>query len=120
MRKVMLVVVAVLAAGSAQAAEQGQYGAALRLIVTQAAEGRCPVEMMAEPLLSACRDQMPAMKPALAAQGTVERVSFVRAEQEGDARVETYAVNYAGGRAMIWSIGNRKDGKFTTAYTLGD
>lgn len=124
MRKAILVL-AVLsgAAASAQAVGGGEYGPALRRMVTEAATGRCPAELMAEPLLSACRDQMPQMRPALAALGAVEDVAFVKAETHDDAgkgaRVETYAVKYAGGKTTLWSIGNRKDGKFTTAYTLG-
>ena len=122
MRAVMLLVSAlpVVAGGAAaQRVSAGEYGPALRRMVTEAAAGRCPADMMAEPLLSACRNQMAQLGPALAALGAVEGVSFVNAETHDEARVETYAVKYAGGRTTIWSIGNRKDGKFTTAYTLG-
>jgi hypothetical protein len=125
MRKVMLSVavaatMAAIGAGAAHAADDGQYGLALRRIVTEAAAGTCAADLMAEPLLSACRDQMPQMKPALAALGTVEGVSFIKAEAHDDARVETYAVKYSGGKTSLWSLGNRKDGKFTVAYTLGE
>lgn len=121
MRKLMLfVATATMTAGAAHAADEDQYGPALRRIVTEAAAGTCAADLMAEPLLSACRDQMPQMKPALAALGTVEAVSFIKAEAHDDARVETYAVKYSGGKTSLWSLGNRKDGKFTVAYTLGE
>lgn len=123
MRTVMLLAAALTigaGAASAQQAGTGEYGPALRRMVTEAAAGRCPADLMAEPLLSACRNQMAQMGPAL---GAVEGVSFVKAEAHDDAgnggRVETYAVKYVGGKTTIWSIGNRQDGKFTTAYTLG-
>ncbi len=119
MRTILAAALAIAAAGGAIAAEGGDYRDALRRMVTEAAEGRCPADIMAEPLLSACRDQMPTMKPALAALGAVSDVTFIKGEAQDDARVETYAVKYAGGKTTIWSIGNRKDGKFTTAYTLG-
>jgi hypothetical protein len=120
MRKAMLfVAAATMMAGAVHAADDGQYGAALRRIVTEAAAGTCAADLMAEPLLSACRAQLPQMKPALAALGTVDGVSFVKAEGDGDARVETHAVRYAGGKTSLWSLGHRKDGKFTVAYTLG-
>lgn len=107
------------ASGASGAAAAGDYGVALRRMVSEAAQGRCPADLMAEPLLSACRDQMAVMRPELAALGPVAAVSFIKAEVHDDARVETWAVNYAAGKTTIWSIGNRKDGKFTTAYTLG-
>lgn len=122
MRKVMLFVTAaasMAAAGAAQAADEGQYGPALRRIVAEAAAGTCPADLMAEPLLSACGNQMSQMKPALAALGPIEGVSFIKAEEDEYARIETYAVKYGGGKTWLWSVGNRKDGKFTVAYTIG-
>ncbi len=116
---IMAAILATTAARAASAAEAGDYGPALRRMLTDAAGGRCPEDLMAEPLLSACRAQLPQMQPGLTALGAISDLSFIKAEGDGDTRVETYAVKFAGGKTAIWSIGHRKDGKFGAAYSLG-
>ncbi len=116
---IMAAALAATVASAASAAESGDYGPALRKMLTDTAAGRCPDELMAEPLLSACRAQLPQMQPGLTALGAVGELSFIKAEGDGDTRVETYAIKFAGGTTAIWSIGHRKDGKFGAAYSLG-
>lgn len=116
---IMAAAIAMTVASAASAAETGEYGPSLRRMLTDTAGGSCPVEIMAEPLLSACRAQLPAMQPGLTALGAISDLSFIKAEGAGDTRIETYAVKFAGGKTAIWSIGNRKDGKFGAAYSLG-
>lgn len=116
---IMAAILATTAAGAASAAETGDYGPALRRMLTETAGGRCPDDLMAEPLLSACRAQLPQMQPGLTALGAISDLSFIKAEGDGDTRVETYAVKFAGGKTAIWSIGHRKVGKFGAAYSLG-
>ncbi|MBB6503934.1 hypothetical protein F4693_000892 [Sphingomonas endophytica] len=111
---------AIAMAAAATAAEAGDYGPALRRMLTETAGGRCPDDLMAEPLLSACRAQLPQMQPGLSALGTVGDLSFIKGEGDGDTRVETYAVKFAGGKTAIWSIGHRKNGKYGAAYSLGE
>jgi hypothetical protein len=112
-------VIATTAVGAAAAAQTSDYGPALRRMLTETAGGRCPDDLMAEPLLSACRAQLPQMQPGLTALGAIGDLSFIKAEGDGETRVETYAVKFAGGKTAIWSIGHRKDGKFGAAYSLG-
>ncbi|VXD04317.1 hypothetical protein [Sphingomonas sp. 8AM] len=116
---IMAAAIAAASATAASAAETRDYGAALRRMLAETAGGRCPDDLLAEPLLSACRAQLPQMQPALTALGAVGEASFIKAEGDGDTRVETYAVKFAGGKTAIWSIGHRKDGKFGAAYSLG-
>lgn len=116
---IMAAIVAAAAAGTASAAETGDYGPALRRMLAEAAGGRCPDDLMTDPLLSACRAQLPQMQPDLTALGTIGELSFIKAEGDGDTRVETFAVKFAGGKTALWSIGHRKDGKFGAAYSLG-
>lgn len=119
MRAIMMAAAITVVTAGGAAADTGEYGAALRQILSEAAAGKCAPDLMAEPLLSACRDQMATMKPGLAALGTVSDVTFIKAEAQGETRVETYSVRYSGGKTTIWSLGNRQQGKFTIAYTLG-
>lgn len=116
---IMAAAIGMAAASAASAADTGDYGPALRKMLTDAAGGRCPEDLMAEPLLSACRAQLPQMQPGLTALGAVGDLSFIKGEGDGDTRIETYAVKFAGGTTAIWSIGHRNDGKFGAAYSLG-
>ena len=121
MRTAMLLMGAVAIAGDAvaQPATDGDYAPALRRMIAETAAGRCPADIMAEALLAACREQLPTLGPDLASLGAIRDVSFVKAEDRDGQRVETYAVRHAGGRTMILSIGDRRDGRFGAAYTLG-
>ena len=51
--------------------------------------------------------------------GAVESVTFVRAEDRDNGRVEIYDVKFAGGQTLTWGIGDLNEGKFDTAYTGG-
>lgn len=119
MRMMMTMIgVATIVATPALAAETGRYEASLRKIVTEAIASRCPDDVMAEPLLSACRAQLSAMGPALAALGPVESVTFIKSDDRDGKRYESYAVRHAKGKTMIWGIGDEAGGKFGAAYTL--
>lgn len=102
-----------------QAAPQtGQYRAALEKMITEAASGICS-DVMAGDLLAACQSQIDGMAEGLSALGAITAIRFVSAEGEGAARIETYAVTFAGGATLNWGIGNMVDGKFSTAYAGG-
>lgn len=120
MRTVMWVAMGALLTigGVAQAADDGDYAPALRRMISETSAGRCPADVMADPLLAACKEQLPVMGPGLAKLGAIAAVTFIKAEDREGARIETYAVKHAGGKTMIWSLGNRVDGKFKIAYTL--
>lgn len=118
MRGLMAAGAAMVIATPAIAADQGRYATALRRIVTEAAAGRRPEDVMAESLRAACRAQLATMAPALAALGPVEGVTFIKSDERDGKRYESYAVRYATGKTMIWGIGDAADGKFAAAYTL--
>lgn len=98
-------------------AEEGQYKQPLQRMITDAAGGRCSVEIMGAGLLAACNQQIAAMSAGLASLGAVESMTFVKAETGEHGRVETYAVKFAGGLTLNWFIGGEKDGKFEVAGT---
>lgn len=100
-------------------AEDGQYGPQLTRILTEAAQGTCPVDLMQQPLLDACNAQIPTMAPGLTALGAVQSVTFVSAQDSPGGRVETYTVTFAGGRSMSWFIGQEQDGKFAVVGVGG-
>ena len=98
-------------------AAQDSYAGALRTMLTQTAAGTCPADLMGEQLLGACTAQIANMRGALAAMGPVTDMKLVKAEGEGEARIETYQVTFTNGRVMNWNIGGLRDGKFDTAGT---
>lgn len=107
-------------AQDAAPAEHGQYQAALERMVTESAQSRCPADVMAEALLTACNSQIAAMGPALQSLGAVESITFVRSEQRAEGgRVEYYAVRHAGGQTLNWGIGGESGGKFEIAFVGG-
>lgn len=100
-------------------AEDGQYGEQLNRIVTEAAAGTCLEALMGPSLLDACNGQIQGMAPALSAMGAIESVTFVSAQDTPEGRVETWAVQFAGGRTLNWVIGHLLDGKFSVVGTAG-
>lgn len=120
MRRTMAMLGMTIAVAAVPAAAQsGQYDVALRRIITEVAANRCPEDVMATPLLTACRQQLPTMGPGLAGLGAIESITFVKAEDRAGKRLETWAVKHAGGKTMVWGIGDRQDGRFAAAFTLG-
>ena len=110
---------ATAAQAQAQSQEQGQYRRPLEKMITDAASGVCAADVMAAELLAACQSQIDGMAEGLSSLGAITSIRFVSAEGEGAARIETYAVTFAGGATLNWGIGNMVDGKFSTAYAGG-
>lgn len=105
---------------AAAQAPAGEYGDALKTMITQAADGTCAADLMAAGLLTACNQQIAQMAPGLTSLGAVESVTFVRAEDTPQGKMEIYTVKFAGGQSMTWFIGQRQaDGKFDAAGTNG-
>lgn len=113
-----LAAVLVFAAGAAFA-EDGQYSGPLIQALTATASGQCPREIMADQLLSACRQQAPTLGPALAAMGRIVDATLVSSQQTPNGMIETYRVRFSGGQTMTWAIGAMQDGKFTTIVSSG-
>ena len=86
-------------------------------MLSQTAAGTCPAEIMAEKLLSACKEQLPKLKPEMTAAGPIKSVIFVKADIRKGQRIETYKVAFAKGASQTWHIGDFKDGKFGAAYS---
>ena len=101
-------------------AQDGEYSQALTRMLTETAEGRCPADVMAQDLLTACQEQIAGMAPAFRELGVIETMTFVKAEDTPGGRVETYSVKFAGGQTMTWRIGHLRDGKFETAGGGGE
>lgn len=120
MRAMMMAAVAagVLLAGgaNAQTQEQGQYQAALERMMSEAAQSRCPEDLMAPELLAACTPQIAQMGPGIQSLGAIESITYLGHEDTPKGRVETYAVKYAIGVTLNWGIGGMVDGKYTIAY----
>lgn len=118
----------ILLAGAAAAAlaafpvlaRDGQYAAGLTRMLTEAAAGRCPADVMGEDLLAACNEQIAGMAPAMASLGAIETTTFVRAEEAGGDRYEVYSVAFASGRTLIWRIGGLREGRFAAAGTVSE
>lgn len=106
-------------AGHGAQPAQGQYSASLTRLITSAADGECPADLMAAELLSACNDQIGSIGPALQSLGPISDMAFVSAEGEGEARVETYEVFFESGQMLTWGIGGYTDGRFTIAFVSG-
>lgn len=106
-----------LTAASAMALDsEGQYAADLQRMIAETAAGACPADIMGEPLLVACQQQLPQMSAGLASLGAVQSVTFVKAEDTPNGRVETYTVTFSGGASLTWGIGHKHDGKYNAAY----
>jgi len=120
MRAMMMAVVAagVLLAGAAnaQTQEQGQYQAALERMMSEAAQSRCPEDLMAPELLAACTPQIAQMGPGIQSLGAIESITYLGHEDGPTGRVERYAVKYAIGVTLNWGIGGVVDGKYTVAF----
>lgn len=97
----------------------GQYAAALQRMIAATAGGTCPEDVMAEGLLTACRQQLPQMQAGLSSLGAVETVTFVGAEDTPQGRIERYTVRFAGGQSLNWGIGGESGGKFAVAFAGG-
>ncbi len=106
-------------AGHAATPAQGQYSASLTRLITSAADGECPADLMAAELLTACNEQIASIGPALQSLGPISDMAFVSAEGEGEARVETYEVFFESGQMLTWGIGGYVDGKFNVAFVTG-
>lgn len=120
MRAMMMAAVAagVLLAGgaNAQTQEQGQYQAALERMMSEAAQSRCPEDLMAPELLAACTPQIAQMGPGIQSLGAIESITYLGHEDGPTGRVERYAVKYAIGVTLNWGIGGVVDGKYTVAF----
>jgi len=97
-------------------AAPGNYGAALRTMLTRTAAGTCPADMMQPKLLAACKQQISKMGPPLAAKGRIKTLTFLKADMT-DGREETYKVTFEKGKPQTWLIGGLKNGKFAGLYT---
>jgi hypothetical protein len=119
-----LTLIAAVAAASltalpAAAQETGQYSGDLRRMINEVSLGNCPSAIMAEALLRACREQLPQMSAGLSSLGAIQSVTFTKAEETAQGRMESYVVIFADGTSTSWVIGNKRDGKYDTAY-VGD
>jgi hypothetical protein len=76
---------------------EGQYAADLRRMISETAGGTCPTDLMAGGLLTACQQQLPQMSAGLSSLGAIQSVTFARAEDTPQGRVETYTVTFANG-----------------------
>lgn len=119
--KMMMAAVAAAAmlSGAAQAQtapEQGQYQAALERMMSEAAQSRCPEDLMAPELLAACTPQIAQMGPGIQSLGAIESITYLGHEDAPTGRVERYAVKYAIGITLNWGIGGVVDGKYTIAF----
>ena len=98
----------------------GQYGAQLREMLSEAADGTCTEALMAPGLLNACQGQIAGMAPGLQSLGAIESMTFVSAEDTPGGRVETWSVKFSGGQTLSWFIGQQQpDGKFSAAGSGG-
>lgn len=104
---------------AAQDTPNGEYAEALRRMIVETAGGRCPEDIMAGPLLEACRQQVAQMSAGLTSLGAIESMTFVRVEETPNGRVEVYSVRFASGQTLNWGIGGAAEGKFSVAYAGG-
>lgn len=121
MRSHILCVGAALAtftSGTAYAAD-GKYSAQLVQMLTTTAAGKCSPDMMGAALLAACQTQLPTMSAGLTQLGKIDTVTFVSSQDTDKGPVETYAIKYASGPTLHWSIGQLANGKFETLGTNG-
>lgn len=120
MRAMMMAVavagVLLAGAASAQTQEAGQYQAALERMMSEAAQSRCPEDLMAPELLAACTPQVAQMGPGIQSLGAIESITYLGHEDGPQGRVERYAVKYAIGVTLNWGIGGVVDGKYTVAF----
>jgi hypothetical protein len=108
---------AVLLAGSAQAqAQEGQYAEALIRIVEEARAGTCS-DLMTAGVQLACQRRIEQIKLTLERFGSIQKVTFVKAEERGSGIVETYELAFVDGFTMTWLIGGLHDGQFSTAFS---
>lgn len=101
-------------------AQDGQYAPALTRMLTEAAAGNCPADLMADELLAACQGQIAAMAAGLNSLGEIETMTYLGTEATPEGPVEMYSVVFSGGATMTWGIGQMQDGKFRAAFgTMG-
>lgn len=108
-----------VALSPASAADSGKFGNALKKMLMGTAAGECPADVMGDALLAACREQLPALQPSLAAAGPIKAMTFVTATGNDADRVETYTVTFEKGEPSTWQIGRPNKGKFDMAYSAG-
>lgn len=114
-----LAAVALSGAAAAQT-PAGEYSGALSRMISQAAAGTCAPDVMGDQLLAACNQQITQMASGLQSLGPIESVTFLRAEDTPQGRMEFYSVRFTGGMTLTWYIGARQpDGKFQAAGTGG-
>ncbi|MDZ4362124.1 hypothetical protein [Brevundimonas sp.] len=97
-------------------AQDGQYAPALSRMLTEAAAGTCPTDLMADELLAACQGQIDAMAYGLNSLGEVETMTYLSTEATPEGPVEMYSVVFSSGATMTWGIGQMQDGKFRAAF----
>lgn len=120
--RIKLMIAAVAFAGGLAfpaCAQDGEYREALHRMIAQTAAGECPADVMGDPLLAACQEQLPQMSAGLASLGGVETITFVRAEERPEGKLEIYEVKFVGGQTLTWGIGGFAGGKFNVAFTGG-
>ncbi len=99
-------------------AQDAQYAAGLTRMLTEAAAGRCPADVMGDELVAACNEQIAGMAPAMASLGEIKTTTFVRADEVEGKRYEVYRVEFASGQVLTWRIGGLNEGRFETAGTV--
>ena len=77
--------------------------------LTKSAEGLCPDDLMAQPVLAACRSQQPSLSQQLSSAGAIRSVSHIGRNGYN----EVFNVTYDNSVATWWAIFNT-DGKLIT------
>ena len=95
-----------------------QHEILLRQALAESAKGNCPESIMSPLLRGACQSQMPGMKTAMAAKGSITKTEFMgmQASQMGPA--EVYTVTFSSG-TMMWMINTGPDGKIVVLWSPG-
>jgi len=95
-----------------------QHADLLKQVLAESAKGNCPESLMSPMLRGACQNQMPNMKQALSAKGSITKTEFMgmQASQMGPA--EVYKVTFSSG-SMMWMINTGPDGKILVLWAPG-
>jgi len=72
----------------------------IKSALSETANGNCPVALMAERLLTACREQVSSLGPQLRAAGPIASVTYTGRQ----GQYEAYAVNYSSQRVMWLAV----------------
>ncbi|MBX9575074.1 MAG: hypothetical protein K2X07_05495 [Caulobacteraceae bacterium] len=107
------------AASAQDPATDGEYRADLIKIIEVAADSRCDADLMGETVLSRCEEQVDQIGPALASLGSIEMITLQDSSGEGTTKVETYDVTFQSGQTLVWTIGDKVDGKYESVGVSG-